>query len=364
MQVKELLSFLNGLAPFTYQESYDNSGLIVGDSNDEVKGVLVALDCLESIVDEAVENQCNVILTHHPIIFKGLKRITGTTYVERTVMKAIRNNISLISFHTNLDNVMPGVNQIICNRLGLQQIKILIPKPAGLLKLTVYVPAENAVELREALALAGAGQIGAYTSCSFSSDGTGRFKPLEHANPHIGTKMQLEEVSEQKIEVIVPVAAKSKVLEAMRGAHPYEEIAFDLIELVNTNNQIGAGMVGSFEKAIPVQDFLLEVKKQFGCGALKHTALVKKEIQKVAVCGGSGSFLLQDAIRAGADVFITADFKYHEFFDAENRIIIADIGHFESEQYTSQWLVEQLKKNFTNFAIRLTNVNTNPINYL
>ncbi|WP_300660470.1 Nif3-like dinuclear metal center hexameric protein [Fluviicola sp.] len=364
MQVKELVSYLNQLAPFTYQESYDNSGLLVGNPSDEVKGVIVALDCLETIIDEAILHGANVVLTHHPIVFKGLKRITGANYVERTVLKAIKNDINLVAIHTNLDNVHFGVNHIISEKLGLTDLKILSPKAATSFKLSVFVPQTHADLLRESLAKAGAGHLGAYSWCSFSSKGEGRFKPDEDADPFIGKAGELEVVKEIKVEVIVAEHAVSAVLHAMKATHPYEEIAYDLIAMTNSNEYIGSGMIGTLEHGMEAMEFLNFVKRTFHCGAIRYTNPTKSTVKRIAVCGGAGSFLLKDAIRAKADVFITGDFKYHEFFDAEDHLMIADIGHFESEQYTSEWLVAQLKKKFTNFAVRLTNVNTNPINYL
>lgn len=364
MLVKDVVGFLNELAPFTYQESYDNSGLLVGNPEQKVKGVLVALDCIESIIEEALAIDANVIVTHHPIIFKGLKRLTGANYVERTVMEAIRNNIALIAIHTNLDNMSYGVNQIICDKLQLKNTRILAPKEATAFKLSVFTPESHSNSVREALARAGAGQIGNYDSCSFSTLGTGRFRPLKNANPFLGKTNELESVTEEKIEAVVPLHALNQVISTMKQVHPYEEVAYDVVALSNTNETIGSGMLGELENDMDAMEFLRIIKETFQCGTVRYTHTGNRKISKVAVCGGSGSFLLRDAIRAQADIFITADFKYHEFFDAENRIIIADIGHFESEQYTSHWLVEQLKKKFSNFAVRLTNVNTNPINYL
>ncbi|MDR0802720.1 Nif3-like dinuclear metal center hexameric protein [Fluviicola sp.] len=364
MQVKELVSFLNHLAPFTYQEVYDNSGLLVGNPAAEITGVVVALDCLESVVDEAILHSANVVLTHHPIIFKGLKRITGVNYVERTVLKAINHGINLVAVHTNLDNVHFGVNYIIAEKLGLKDLKILSPKAATAYKLAVFVPQTHADLLREAMAEAGAGHIGAYNSCSFSSKGEGRFRPDENAAPFIGKAGEPEVVKEMKVEVVISEHAVQAVLHAMKATHPYEEIAYDLIALTNTNEYIGSGMTGTLEEGMEAMEFLRLVKRTFHCGAIRYTHPAKSMVKRIAVCGGSGSFLLKDAIRANVDVFITGDFKYHEFFDAEDHLMIADIGHFESEQYTSEWLVAQLKKKFTKFAVRLTNVNTNPINYL
>lgn len=362
--ISQLLAYLQQVAPFQYQEGYDNSGLLVGDASREITGVLVALDCTEAVIEEAVANGANVVLTHHPIIFKGLKRLTGSNYVERAVIKAIEQKVALIAIHTNLDNMYFGVNHIIGTKLGLRDMRILAPKEATLFKLSVFVPLEAQEAVRQAMADAGAGHIGNYDHCSFSAEGMGRFRPLDGANPYIGDAGKVETVQEVRIEVIVNRHALGAVESAMKKAHPYEEVAYDIVALNTTNTYIGSGMVGELSEPVPVMDFLNLVKTTFGCGIVRYTDPVQETVQRIAVCGGSGGFLLSDAVRAKADVFITADYKYHEFFDADRRIVIADIGHFESEQFTSEWLVTILLKKFTNFAVRLANVNTNPINYL
>lgn len=364
MKISELVAFVNNLAPFSYQESYDNAGLLVGNASDEVSGVVVALDMTEDVVQDAIDSGCNVVLAHHPIIFKGLKRLTGANYVERTVIKAIQHNIALIATHTNLDNAIHGVNAVISDKLGLQHQRILVPKENTLYKLQVYVPVAHADNLRKALAEAGAGAIGQYNACSFSVLGEGRFNPQAGANPFIGSVDKLEQVDEMKVEVIFQAHLHQGVLKAMRQTHPYEEIAYDVLKVENMDAYIGSGMIGELPEEMETMAFLKLVKETFNCGVIRYTKPHVNKIKTVAVCGGAGSFLLRNALQAKADIFITGDFKYHEFFDAEDRIIIADIGHFESEQYTSEWLIAQLKKNFTTFAVRYTNVVTNPINYL
>lgn len=364
MKIKDLLSFLEKLAPFAYQESYDNSGLLVGDANREITGVVVALDCTEAVIDEAVSVGANVVLTHHPIVFKGLKRLTGNNYVERTVIKAIENKVALIAIHTNLDNMPDGVNRVIADRLGLKNQRILSPKEGLLSKIAVFVPGEHLESVSAAMFEAGAGEIGNYDSCGFSFEGEGTFRPLPGADPFDGEIGKLEKASEVRFEVIVPRDRLTGVITAMLAAHPYEEVAYDLIELANVHKQIGAGMVGELHEETDPLEFLEQVKRTFNCGAIKYTELTGKKLKRVAVCGGAGGFLLGDAIRAKADIFITADYKYHEFFDADGRIVIADIGHYESEQFTSELLVEQLNKNFSTFAVRLTSINTNPVKYL
>ena len=363
MTIQDLLQYLNELAPFTYQESYDNSGLLVGDPKREITGVVVALDCTEEIIDEAISAGANVVLTHHPVIFKGLKRLTGNDYVERTVIKALENKIALVAIHTNLDNMPDGVNARISDKIGLLNQKILSPKSGILNKLTVFVPNDHLEKVSEAMFAAGAGKIGNYDSCGFTAEGTGTFRPLEGADPYTGKINERESASESRFESIVPGDSLSNVVSVMLNAHPYEEVAYDIVPLANKHKNIGAGMIGDLEKEASAEEFLMKIKSVFHCGVIRHTALTGKTIKKVAVCGGAGGFLLQDAIRQGADIFITADYKYHEFFDADGKIIIADIGHYESEQYTSELLVEQLKKKFSTFAVRLTSINTNPIKY-
>ncbi|TAL57188.1 MAG: Nif3-like dinuclear metal center hexameric protein [Bacteroidetes bacterium] len=267
MKIKTITSHLESIAPLSLQEEYDNSGLIIGNVEDEVEGALICIDCTEAIVDEAIKKKCNLIIAHHPIVFRGIKKITGSNYVERVLLKAIQNNISIYAIHTNLDNVSIGVNKRICEKLGLNNYKILVPKSSP------FTPSRG-----------------------------------------------------------VPTA--------------------------------GSGMIGTLSKPTTEIAFLNRVKKVMKSAHLRHTALLGKKVSKVAVCGGSGSFLLNDAIAAGADVFVTSDFKYHQFFDADNKIVIADIGHYEGEQFTKELIRDLLKQKFHTFAARLTKINTNPVNYL
>lgn len=363
MKIKDVTAYLEALAPLSLQESYDNSGLIVGHPEDELNGILVSLDCTEEIVDEAVRTGCNLVVSHHPVVFRGLKKLNGNSYVERTVMKAIRQGIALYAIHTNFDNYQFGVNREIGERLGLQNLSVLAPKAGILNKLVCYVPENDAYTVLEAMFAAGAGRIGNYAECSFSMQGQGTFLPLDEANPAEGEVGVKSTVEERRLEVLVDAHSAGKVIAAMKTTHPYEEVAYELYALLNENQTIGAGMIGELPEPMDEKEFLAWVKKTFGCGVIRHTRLLGKEVRKVAFCGGSGSFLLRDAIRSGADVYISGDFKYHEFFDAEDRIVIADIGHFESEQFTSQRLVALLTKKFPKFAVRLTEVDTNPINY-
>jgi dinuclear metal center YbgI/SA1388 family protein len=363
MKLAQLTAYLESLAPLAYQEEYDNSGLIVGRPEQEVSQALISLDCTEAVVDEAIATGCQVIVSHHPIVFKGLKRFNGKTYVERVVEKAIRNDIAIYAIHTNLDNIMTGVNARICDTLGVINTRILAPKHNLLKKLVTYVPLAQADQVRNALFHAGAGQIGNYSECSFNGEGTGTFKGDENSDPYVGEPGVRHHEEEVRIETVYPANLESKIIMALVLAHPYEEVAYDLYALTNQHQQIGSGMIGELETPADEDDFLADVKEKMQAGVIRHTAFTGKQIKKVAVCGGSGGFLLKQAIAAGADIFITADYKYHEFFDAEGKILIADIGHFESEQFTQHLLYEIIQKKFVNFAVRLTKVNTNPVKY-
>jgi len=363
MKLFEITNFLESIAPLNYQEDYDNSGLIVGHGNDEINAALVALDCTEQIIDEAIAKNCNLIITHHPIVFKGLKKFNGKTYVERVVLKAIKNNIALYAIHTNLDHVANGVSGEICKRLRIINGKILAPKNNLLKKLVTFCPIANADGVRNALFAAGAGDIGNYSDCSFNATGIGTFKAGASADPFVGEKGNQHHEAEVRIETIFKVQDERKVLLALLENHPYEEVAYDIYVLSNKLATVGAGMVGWLPEEMDSIDFLHLVKDKMQAKVIRHTSLLAKKIKKVAVCGGSGSFLLKDAIAAGADAFITADFKYHEFFDAEEQLMICDIGHYESEQFTSNLLIDNIQEKFPNFAIRLTEHNTNPINY-
>ena len=363
--MRDVIAELEAWASPALQESYDNSGLLVGDRNAEVTGVLVSLDCTEEVLAEAVACGANLIVSHHPIVFKGLKRFIGSTYVERTVMAAIRQGIQLYAIHTNLDNVADGVNQRLASLVGCtaESQRILRPKASVLMQVVVYVPQDHAVAVQQAVFDAGAGHTGNYDECGWSVQGQGTFRPLPGARPFAGQIGEREQANEVRLEVVVEPWKLSGVLQAMKAAHPYEEVAHSVWLLENTLSNIGSGMVGQLPEAIDEAAFLDRLKATLGCGAVKHTRLLERPVQKVAVCGGSGSFLLGDAIRAGADVFVTSDFKYHEFFDADGRIVIADVGHYESEWQTTDLILKRLNEKFPNFALHLATANSNPIHY-
>jgi len=363
MEINKIIGFLEQLAPASLQESYDNAGLLTGNASWECSGILVSLDATEDIVLEAIEKKCNLIVAHHPIVFKGLKKITGKNYVEQTIIRAIKNDIAIFAIHTNLDNVLHGVNGKIADMIGLVNRHILSPKNELLKKLAVFVPVTHKEKLLEALFAAGAGHIGNYSECSFSAEGTGSFKAGAGTDPFVGTKGERHHEMEVKIEVIFPVWLQSHLINSMKAAHPYEEVAFDIYGLDNSYTGTGSGMIGELENGQEEKQFLEQLKKIFKLSVIRHTAFTGKTIKKVALCGGAGSFLTAAAKAAGADVYISSDIKYHEFFDAEGRLLLADIGHYESEQYTIELLFDFLREKFPNFAVLKTGINTNPVKY-
>ncbi|MBC8154306.1 MAG: Nif3-like dinuclear metal center hexameric protein [Bacteroidetes bacterium] len=363
LTIRDLTHFMEQWAPLTYQESYDNSGLLVGDSNTEITGILVTLDATEAVVDEAIAKGCNVVVAHHPIIFKGLKKLTGRNYVERTVIKAIKNDVALYAAHTNLDNIAGGVNFRIAERLELQHVQILAPSAQTLTKLITFVPIADTQRVLDALHKAGAGQIGQYSHASFRVEGMGAYQAEAGANPTLGQIGTYHQEPEHRIEVILPTQQQGPIIAALRQAHPYEEVAYDLIPLNNPNQEVGAGAVGNLPEPMTETEFFTHLKTQLKVTLIRHTPRLNRPVRRIAVCGGVGSFLFGDAIRAGADVFVTADYKYHEFFDAEGRIVIADINHYESEQFTKQLIQERLSENFDNFAVILSETVTNPVQY-
>ncbi|MBA4139848.1 MAG: Nif3-like dinuclear metal center hexameric protein [Segetibacter sp.] len=363
MKIAQIIKVLNELAPSSYQESYDNAGLIIGNAALDCTGVICSLDATEEVILEAKNKGCNLVVAHHPIIFNGLRKITGKNYVERAVIAAIKNDIALYAIHTNLDNLLQGVNGKMADRLGLNNRKILLHKQNTLMKLYTFVPEKDAEKVREAIFKAGGGHIGNYSECSFNIKGAGTFKPGAGTHPHTGEVGKREETNEEKIEVIFPFYLKDKLINAMTKAHPYEEVAYDLIALGNYFLEVGSGLIGELKEEMNEIDFLQLLKTKFNLKVIRHTPLTGRKVKKVALCGGAGSFLIKNALSAGADFYITSDVKYHEFFDAEDKLVIADIGHFESEQFTIDLLCDVLNLNFPTFAVLKSEVKTNPVNY-
>ena len=364
MNIKEIISVLEEMAPLAYAEDFDNVGLLVGDQDVEATGVLVCHDALENIIDEAIAKNCNLVVCFHPILFSGLKKITGKNYVERAVIKAIKNDIAIYAVHTALDNHQEGVNKIFSDALGLVNTKILIPKQNFIRKLVTFTIPENAEEVRNALFDAGAGTIGNYENCSFNSKGIGTYMGNEHSNPQVGERFEFVQGDEIKIEVTFEKHLENKILKALFKSHAYEEVAYEIYELQNQHQNIGLGMIGELKNPMNEKEFLLFAKEKMQCGGIRHSNFTGKEIKKVAVLGGAGSFAIKNAIQAGADAYLTADLKYHQFYEAENKLLLADIGHFESERYTKNYIVDYLRKKILNFAVILSEENSNPVKYL
>ena len=371
MKIKEILLILEEMAPLAYAESFDNVGLLVGNQNDDCSGVLVCHDALECVIDEAITKKCNLVVCFHPILFSGLKKITGKNYVERSIIKAIKNDIAIYAVHTALDNHKLGVNKIFCDALGLVNTKVLIPKSNFIQKLTTFTTPENADEVRNALFQAGAGRIGNYEDCSFNSIGNGTYRGNDDSNPVIGEKFELVQANEIKIEVTFEKHLQRQILKALFESHIYEEVAYEIYDLQNVHQNIGLGMIGELPEEMDEISFLKMVKNNMKADGIRHSSFLNKKIRKVAVLGGSGSEAISKAIQAGADAFLTADLKYHQFYEAENQLLLADIGHFESERYTKNYIVDYLTKKMLNFApvslksgIVLSEENTNPVKYL
>lgn len=362
MIINDIISIFENYAPSALQESYDNSGLITGDKNWPITNVLITLDCTEDVVNEAIENKCNLIIAHHPIVFSGLKKLNGKNYVERVIINAIKNDIAIYAVHTNLDNVSDGVNGKIAQKINLLNIKVLQPKSQVFKKLVTFIPSSHLETVQNALFEAGAGHIGNYSECGFSQAGNGTFKPNEMAQPFVGEANKRQVENEVRLEVLMPFYLQSKIINALLNSHPYEEVAYDIIATENTFWGIGSGLIGELETALAPTEFLKMLKEKMELNVIKFTPFDKK-IKKIALCGGAGQFLLKNAISQGADAFISADFKYHEFFDAEKSLMIADIGHYESEKFTKELMFDLIMKKNPTFALFLSKINTNPVNY-
>ena len=363
MKIIELTTYLESLVPIAIQEDYDNSGLIIGDHEQEINGVLICLDVTEEVLVEAIRNNCNMVIAHHPLIFHGIKKLTGTDLVQRLTITAIKENIAVYAIHTNLDNALEGLNAFLCYKIGLRNCRILSPKKGLLNKLVTFCPEKFADQVRGALFEAGAGQIGNYDSCSYNLKGEGTFKALENANPFVGKLHDLHFENELRIEVIFPFYLEKKIVHSLKTAHPSEEVAYDIYPLKNDFHEVGAGIKGEFENEIGLIELFDKIKALTGLPVIRHTLVKIKKVKKIALCTGSGSFLIQEAINANVDVFLTSDLKYHDFFLPVNNMCLADIGHYESEQVVKEWIYSILIEKFSNFAIFISKINTNPVNY-
>lgn len=363
MKVREIIKIVEDLAPLSLQETYDNSGLQAGDPEMPVKGILLTLDCTEEVLREAVKLKCNLILCHHPLIFPQIRSITSRNETGRILLQAIKKNIAIYAAHTNLDNISQGVNAVLAHKLGLQQTRILSLKSGFLKKLVTFCPVKHADQVRKSLFDAGAGVIGNYDECSFNAAGFGTFRANDDSNPFVGKKGKQHKEAEERIEVIFSSWKEGALINALKQAHPYEEVAYDIYPLANIHPQVGSGMIGVLEKALTERDFLDMLKNKLRANGIRHTGFLNRKIRTVAVCGGSGSFLIRDALAAKADAFVTADIKYHQFFEPDGKMLLVDTGHFENEQFTREWFYEVIKKNFPKFAVHFSRINTNPVNY-
>lgn len=363
MQIHEIILTLEQFAPPSLKESYDNVGLLTGDATWHCTGILISLDATEEVVLEAKARGCNLVISHHPIIFGGLKKITGSNYVEKAVIASIKNDIALYAIHTNLDNVKEGVNGRIADLLELRNRQIILPKTGLLRKLISFVPVDKIDIVRNALFATGAGHIGNYSECSFQAEGEGSFLAGQGANPYIGQQGRRHYEKESRLEVIFPSYLERVVISALKASHPYEEVAFDVVELQNQWDRVGSGIMGEVGEEMEELQFLGRLKELFRVPVVRHTELRNKKIRRIAVCGGAGSFLVNRALQLKADIYITGDIKYHEFFDANGQMVIADVGHFETEQFTVDLLYDILAEKFPTFAVFKTGVLTNPVNY-
>jgi len=364
MKIGDLIQVIEAFAAPELQEGYDNAGLITGQAGRECSGVLCCLDATVEVVEEAIQKGCNLVMAHHPIVFSGLKRINGHGYVEKAIITAIKNDIAIYAAHTNLDNVLLGVSGRIAQVLGLRDVEVLEPKRGQLRRMITFAPEKDAARVRDALFAAGAGHIGNYSECSFNSAGTGTFKAGEGADPYVGKKGERHEEPEIKIEIVFPFFMERQVVASLIDAHPYEEVAYDIFAMENKHLGVGAGVIGTLKEPVDALQFLGIVREKFNARGIRHSPVTGKPVQRIAVCGGAGSFLIKKALRAGADLFITSDLKYHEFFDAEGEMVVADIGHYESEQFTVDLMHDLLRQKFPTFAVLKTGINTNPVKYL
>lgn len=363
MILKDLVNIINEEFPFALQEGYDNSGLLLGDPHKKITKGLICFDLTENVLNEAVESKCDIIISHHPLIFDAIKSLTGKNFNERILIKAVKNDIAIIAVHTNIDNSFIGVNKVFAEKLGLDNLNILAPKQNMLKKLVVFCPLAHAEKVRKAMFDAGAGKIGDYDSCSYNLSGEGSFRASDAANPFVGEVDKLHFEPEVRIETIFPEYLQNVILNEMIKAHPYEEVAYDIYSLDNKLYRAGAGMIGNLKDPLKEEEFLKLVKNSLNASVLKHSELMDKEVLRVAVCGGSGGFLLENAIRMGADAFISGDIKYHQFLDSQNNILLVDAGHFETEHFTSNIIYEIVSKKITNFALQISQRQKNAVNY-
>ncbi|QJP34435.1 Nif3-like dinuclear metal center hexameric protein [Nonlabens sp. Ci31] len=362
MKIKDVIAHLEVLAPRFYAEDFDNTGLLTGEKTTDLTGILVTLDCLENVVDEAIDNNCNLIVSFHPIIFSGLKHLQPDDYVRKAVVKAIKNDIAIYATHTALDLAKGGVSYRMAQEMGLNNVKTLIPKSQLIKKLVTYIPQDHFEEVKEALFAAGAGTLGNYSECSFSTDGEGTFRGNEWSKPQLGEALKRSTVKEKALSITFLPHLEAAIKATLINFHPYEEVSFEISTLENSYQNIGMGVIGDLAEALETEEFLRKTKSVFKTGVVRSSFSRKRTIKKVALLGGSGAFAIKNALQSGADAYITADLKYHDFFQGQD-LLLCDVGHYESEQFTKNLLHEYLKEKFSNFAVLCAQARTNPVNY-
>ncbi|HOM03833.1 MAG TPA: Nif3-like dinuclear metal center hexameric protein [Acetivibrio sp.] len=365
IKAREIIKYMEELAPNSLAEDYDNVGLLVGSRESIVERILVCLDVTSKIVDEAIAKKADLIVSHHPVIFKGLKRINEDDPKGSIIYRLIKNSIGVYSAHTNLDVACGGVNDYLSSVLGLTKIANLKDYRAEkLYKIVVFVPHESVDSVRDAMSRAGAGWIGNYSDCSFMTAGTGTFRPLEGTNPYIGTTGNLEKVDEYRLETIVSQKDLKKAIEAMVKAHPYEEVAYDIYPLEIKGRQYGMGNVGALDIPKSLEEFVAVVKEKLGVKNVRVIGGINREIKKVAVFCGSFDREVMEAAKSKADVLVTGDVKYHDAVDMlEMEMCVIDAGHFNTERIIADRLFELIKENFPQIEVMKSNMEEDPFKF-
>lgn len=366
-EASQIIKIMNSIAPQYLKLGYDKVGLQVGGGSFSVKRIMVTLEITDSVIREAIDNRADLIVSHHPLIFKSLDRVVGDDFVGRAVMSLIRSGISVLVAHTNLDRAANGVNEVLGRALGLQDIEVLQPATdAKMLKVVVFIPEENVEQIISAVGEIGAGVIGNYSYCSFRSEGTGTFLPDKDASPHTGRVGELNQERESRLEVLVAPDILNRVIEIMIDVHPYEEVAYDVYEVQNPQVGVGMGRLGMLPEPMKLGACVEIWQEKLGC-TFRVAGDVDKQIKKVAVCGGSGADLIGIAKARGADVLVTGDVKHHSAHEAlEKDIAVIDAGHAETEKLVVPELVEllkiALKKRELEVEVIASGVDTSPWN--
>ena len=359
MIIEELTTFIEDKFPLSQQESYDNCGLIVGDPKKTVKKVLLALDCTEQVIKEAKLKKADVIITHHPLMFSSINKLTANDYEGSLIIKLIKSDIALYAVHTNLDNSINGINKYLALKLGLKNLQILVGKEKTFKKIITFVPKAYSQKVITALSAAKAGNIGLYSHCAFVTEGSGCFKPEKGAKPFLGELSKINQVEEVKLEMVFASENQKMIENSLKKAHPYEQPAFDIIELANPNPDIGAGIYGDLPAQINTAEFLKLVKTKLNLSYIRQSNSAKKFISKVAICSGAGFFVFEQAKRLNVDALVTSEIKHHEFLAAENNILLCDIDHHEGE-IAAVNILDQILQKLENIDTLISKHNLSP----